>query len=178
MLWNGTECFSPGQTEGANQPEEGRDFFFFFKQCSSSTPRSSFSTSQQTTSQSPFSSPMGKALQNTVPCDAALERGKQGRDGAAEHMHVTSAWPLCLHTRWPLRDESVPPAPRRYSAGCLHMHSWKLPLSLAESTCRRRRRAGSTRLQGRGFRSSPVVRHHLSWLHLGSKVAGASESKL
>ena len=76
----------------------------------------------------------------------------------------------------PLRDESVPPTPRGYSTGCLHVLSWKLPSSLAESTCRRR--AGSTQLQGLGFRSSPVVRHHLAWLHLGSKVAGVFESKL
>lgn len=77
---------SLSRTRGGNKStEQERDFF---KQCPSSTHRWSLSTSQQMTSRSPFSSPVGKALQSAVQRDSALGRGKQGRDGAEEHPDV------------------------------------------------------------------------------------------
>lgn len=129
-LWRGTKRFSPGQTEGANQPEQERDFFFFFKQCSSSRSRLSFHAAQQTASRFPFPPSVGKALWSAVKCDVALGRGKHGGMGLRSMWRSHPHGHFVFTHRRPRRGELLPPAPREHSTGCLPVNSQKPTSSL------------------------------------------------
>lgn len=121
--------------EQINQSKRGI-FFSFKKQCSSSMSRLSFRAAQQTTSRSPFPSPVGKALWSAVQRDVALGRGKHWGMGLRSTWRSHPHGHFVFTHRRPLRGESLPPAPREHSTGCLQVSSWKPTSSLGARGCR------------------------------------------
>lgn len=84
---------------------------FFFKRCSSSMPRPTFSPFQQTTSQSPNSCPMGKAPPSTVQIWLLGGESKGG---------------MGLRSPWRSRPRGHFVLTHRRPLSCLHVGSWKL----------------------------------------------------
>ena len=122
------------QREQINQSK--REFFFFFKQCSSSTSRLSFHAAQQTASRFPFPPSVGKALWSAVKCDVALGRGKHGGMGLRSTWRSHPHGHFVFTHRRPRGGELPPPAPQEHSTGCLPVNSQKPTSSLGACGCR------------------------------------------